>query len=207
MSKKKDFERKLHALFESRTHKILSIIGKAKPGKPKDADGKAVKKKIDGLTKLAEEILIKTKAKKEFDRLLKGRKQKQIYIDKSKGISIAKKKKEFTEKYNKYIKNPNCVYAFWDAKDPKNKKCIYVGRTTIGAERPASHFEKRWFPQVTYVYLYPNPKSHLAKLECLATHLFNPVKKEKKPANKKYWQGCPVCEGVEYIREELSKIF
>jgi hypothetical protein len=56
------------------------------------------------------------------------------------------------------------------------------------------------------VFMVRGP-SHVAKVECLATHLYEPRDRQVKPARVKWGKECPICRKHDHIREELQHLF
>lgn len=128
--------------------------------------------------------------------------KRQWHSKKGKGFGREAKKQSFKRWYEKNITTENCVYAFWNG-----KRCLYVGRTLNGKGRPTSHFEKHWFGKATRVDVYGfDRRRDVLCFECLLTHRRNPSSKIK-PAKKKYYLLCPVCEGKDFIGDEVRWIF
>lgn len=196
-----EFDRKLKKLFSDRTHWLLSLIKKPKPGKAPSIDKKKVEKNVSMLQVLATKALLRNRAITSLTNLYDTKKQWRVTTQK--GWGVAQKKRAFIEWFDKYIPFDNCVYAFW-----AKRRCRYVGRTLKGKNRPQSHFEKHWFTGVTRIDIYAARASRdISKLECLATHRFLPSHNKIKPSSRKGNSKCPICQTHKAIRSEVKSIF
>jgi hypothetical protein len=195
------FERELQKLFHRRTSWLRKAIGKNRPGRPHMFNRRRVEPKLNELGELAAKILVRRRARKEFRRVVDGK--RQWHIKRGKGFGISAKGKKFKRWYEKYIGNKNCVYLFWSGKG-----CVYVGRTLRGKGRPVVWFDRVWFQPVSRIDIYSVPRrSEVPKAECLAVHLFDPSKNKNWPSIGSYTKKCPICRATKEIDHELKSIF
>lgn len=195
------FDRKLAALFKDRTHWLRSQVRKPRPGKAPSFNKKKVERGIKKLQDLTTECLLHSHAVKGLGKLYDVKKQWRVTANK--GWGVDGKRKAFVQWFEKHIPYENCVYAFW-----RNRKCRYIGRTMGGKNRPQSQFQKYWFRGVTRVDIYASRSSKdIPKLECLASHRFEPTYSKIKPAARKWSSKCPICETRKAVRDEVKAIF
>ena len=196
----RDFERVLGRLLRARTHRISSVV-QAKPGPAPNITRAKLTNAIDKLQSLAERELLRQKHVKG---ILQGfNYKKQWHAKKGKGWGVDAKKKNFKQWYERHIRTRNCVYAFWS-----RSKCVYVGRTLNGKGRPTSHFDKRWFGSITRLDIYGfDRKREVPRFECMLTHRHRPTQSKIRPATKKYYARCPICEARKKIRNEMRSLF
>jgi hypothetical protein len=195
------FERELEKLFQRRTSWLKQALGKNKPGRPRIFNKKKVGPKLYELGELAAEILVRRRARKEFNRSMDGK--RQWHVKRGKGSGVDNKRKKFKRWYDKYIGNRNCVYVFWSG-----KTCVYVGRTSRGKGRPAGWFDRVWFQPVSRIDIYSVlRRSEVPKVECLAIHLFDPTENKNWPSIGSYTKKCPICRATKEIDHELKSIF
>jgi len=201
MALTKEFEKKLNRLFFRRTAWLRKAIGKQRPGRPHEFNRKQVSPTLHDLGELAAEILVKRRARKEFRDSYDVKRQWQV--KRGKGHGIDAKRDSFKAWYEKRMGNTNCVYVFW-----AKRRCVYVGRTRRGHDRPAGWFDRYWFQPVSRIDIYSvNQPSVVPKTECLAMHLFDPTENENWPAIGKYTKKCPICDATKDIDRELKSIF
>jgi hypothetical protein len=115
------------------------------------------------------------------------------------------KNEEAKEKFIQKLRqdtHENFIYVFWG----KHKKCLYVGRTTKGINRPANHFLSYWLKDAGKVEIFPIlNKKNLNKAECLAIHFFQPeINKTKFASIVGKSPKCPVCNQLRLVKKELS---
>jgi hypothetical protein len=194
------FSKELENLFKTRTAWLRVAIGKKRPGPVPAFTKKKVKRAVDKLVATARQIIVKERARGEFDGAVTDKRQWHV---RNKGWGVLAKRESFKRWYKKHIHGQNCVYVFWSG-----RKCKYVGRTLSGKGRPSSWFDKYWFGGVTRIDIYPvkNP-TIVPKAECLAIDLFEPRRNEISPARPKYAKQCPICAAEKEIRRELNSIF
>jgi len=194
------FDRHLQKLFDDRTHWLRRQVRKPGRGKAPSLNRAKVDRAIHRLQSLAEDYQLNSHAIARLRGLYKLKKQ---WHTSNKGWGIDQKRKAFVQWFDKNIRHDNCVYVFW-----AKRKCRYVGRTLAGKNRPQSQFQKYWFLGVTRVDIYASQGAReIPKLECLATHLFQPIYSKVKPAAQKWFSKCPICETRRLIRSELKAIF
>jgi hypothetical protein len=195
------FDRKLVGLFKDRTHWLRMQVRKPRPGNAPSFNKKKVEREITKLQNLATKCLLHSHAVKGLGDLYDVK--KQWHVTASKGYGIDSKRKAFIQWFENHIPYDNCVYAFW-----RNRKCRYIGRTMGGKNRPQSQFQKYWFPGVTRIDIYASRGSRdIPRLECLASHRFEPTYSKIKPASRKWNSKCPICETRKAVRDEVKAIF
>jgi hypothetical protein len=201
MSLAKAFDRELKSLFERRTAWLHRALGKKQPGRPHEFTKKKVGPKLYGLGEIAAQILVRRRARKDFNRSVD--RLRQWHVKRGKGHGVRAKKESFREWYDKKIGHRNCVYVFWAKRD-----CVYVGRTSRGKSRPVGWFDRYWFSRVTRIDIHTvHRRSEVPKVECLAIHLFDPAENENWPSIGKYTKKCPICKTTKDIDAELKNIF
>jgi hypothetical protein len=194
------FDHQLERLFDDRTHWLKAQVRKPGVGKAPTFGRSKVNKAIRQLKKQASLCLLPKYRGREFRKLYDNKKQWQV---KSKGWGLDRKRRSFDVWFERYIPHTNCVYLFW-----AGRKCRYIGRTLKGKGRPQSHFEKAWFGAVTRIDILSCKKArNVPKLECIATHRFDPTYSKIKPAAKKWAAKCPICETHKRIRNEVRSLF
>jgi hypothetical protein len=200
MAAVKQFERGLNRLFSRRTAWLRRAVGRKRPG-PVPVFSKAkVQPHITALARSAREILLNKRARAEFRKAILPKRGWQV---KGKAFGFRAKKAKFQQWYDDKIGNSNCVYVFWS-----RRRCVYIGKTIRGRGRPASHFNKIWFPVITRIDIYPVPhRSEVPMAECLAIDLFKPRENQNRAAKVKYSKKCPVCAAVKDIKRELRSLF
>jgi hypothetical protein len=60
---------------------------------------------------------------------------------------------------------------------------------------------------VTRVDVHVSQYSLLPKLECLATHRFQPINNKIRPSKKKWAKKCSICKLRKEVGRELKRIF
>lgn len=201
MALSNEFERRLEKLFDRRTSWLRQAIGKNRPGRPHIFNREKVEPKLRELGELAMEILVRRRGRKEFRRVVDGK--RQWHVKRGKGFGVDAKRKSFRQWYEKHIGHKNCVYVFWS-----RRECVYVGRTSRGKGRPSGWFDRVWFQPVTRIDIYPVPRrSEVPKAECLAVHIFDPSENKNRPSIGSYTKKCPICADTKEIDAELKSIF
>src|SRR5439155_14713647 len=132
------FERELHKLFHRRTSWLRNAVGKKRLGRPPIFNRRKVEPKLDQLSEIAAQIVVRRRARRDLLRAVDGK--RQWHVKRGKGFGVDVKKQRFKRWYDRRIGNRNCVYAFWS-----KKGCVYVGRTLRGHGRPAGWFDRIWF--------------------------------------------------------------
>jgi len=193
-----EFDKRLHKLFDDRTHWLRAQVRKSKPGPAPQFSKKKVKSSIKKLQTLATKCLLRSYAVDGLDELYNQKKQWHVT-----GWGVDQKQRAFVRWFEKTIHYKNCVYVFW-----AKRRCRYVGRTLKGKNRPQGQFQKFWFPGVTRIDIYAaRGRKDVPKLECLATHRFKPTRSKNKPAARKWTAKCPICEAHKAIQSEVKSIF
>jgi hypothetical protein len=194
-----EFNQKLDKLFHDRTHWLRAIVKTTKRGKPPVVDKYKVDATIDDMQQLASECVAEKYAKDEFAALVKKKKQWHV-----RGWGPDSKKDKFLTWLDEHVTYSNYIYIFWG----NNKRCLYVGKTEDGGNRPTAHFEKYWFVQAKRVDIHAvSARTQVLKLECLAKHRFLPIYNKILPPTKLWYKKCPVCEVHVLIHDEMRRIF
>jgi hypothetical protein len=129
---------------------------------------------------------------------------KRYWQIKNKGWGWYKKRDSFNAWYLTRKFPEFCVYRMMG----KRNRCIYIGRTGGGGDRPAQHFEKTWFSKVSRIEIYPfASKSKVPRFECLLSHRDYPERLFVKPSMKAYHAHCPICDTQTAVRKELLRLF
>jgi hypothetical protein len=102
------FSRELMKLFKRRTAWLHSAIGKKRPGPAPAFTKKKVTLALDKLAETAREIVVKMRARAEFNAAVIAKRQWHV---KSKGWGVPAKKTSFKRWYVKNIHGHNCVYV------------------------------------------------------------------------------------------------
>ena len=196
----KEFDRELNTLFRKRTHGLRAYMWPISGTAP-HLSRKDIGSTIRRLRKIAESDYLKSRYSRRL--LSEHGYKRQWHSKKGKGFGRDAKKRSFKRWYEKKITTKNCVYAFWNG-----KRCLYIGRTLNGKGRPTSHFEKHWFGKATRVDVYGfKRRRDVPRFECLLTHKRQPSYSKIKPARKKYYTSCPICDGKKFIGDEVRWIF
>jgi len=199
-SSERQFDEVLQSLFEARTHDLRSEIWTARGPAPKFTKRK-IRNAINQLLNLAEEALLRSKQSKEI--IGNYDYKKQWHPKRGKGYGRSAKKQNFQQWYERHITTQNCVYVFWSP-----SSCLYVGRTLNGKGRPTGHFEKHWFGNATRVDVYGfDRKRNVPRFECMFTHWREPSYSKIKPASKKYYSRCPICDVQRHVKTEIKSLF
>lgn len=201
MSNAVQFRVELDDLFSRRSAWLQGVLGERRPGPPPTLKKSHVRRAIHRLQELASDSLARHLARREFNHGVMIR--RSWHPKDGKGWSYDDKRSRFKSWYRAEINAKNCIYVLWN-----QKRCVYVGKTTRGGGRIASHFDKRWFPWVTRIDIYET-RGHrvLPALECVAIHRFQPLKNRAKAETKKWTRRCPLCEIHRGIESELKSIF
>jgi hypothetical protein len=189
-----EFSRLLDQMMDRRVDAIKRLVIPTK-GAPK----KMNKRVRDGIRAKvldsASQLLVRAKAKKEFQELVKPRQLRFIA-----GYGI---RGRFDNLYSWARKNLNgpVIYSFW-----KGKRCLYVGKGK-------SYRRLRVYRNSHYLSLADNLKvwqvrsrNKVASAECLAVHLFEPHFNENKPAKVKWGKKCPVCRCHDQLKEDFDSL-
>lgn len=197
----KNFEAKLHDLFGRRTHWLRTQVKKPAGGRPPKFNRKEIDSAIEKLKEISTKCLLQTNIMADFKNHYETK--KQWHITSKKGWGAENKKKKFNSWFEKNIESDGLVYIFWG----KGKKCLYVGRTIKGKQRPQSHFHRDWFKEARRIDVFTATPKNIPMMECLATHRYNPTQSKIKPSKKKYFKKCPICETHKKIQQEVRSIF
>ncbi len=197
----RQFDYEVNRLFAHRTDYLRHLVRRRSPGKPPTFNAKRLRRKIRLLQELAEVSIANSKfLRKEFSSLVQFRKRWHPRKGGRRGADS--KRKGFDRFWQNRIGNRNFVYIFW-----QDRVCRYVGRTGAGRKRPQAHFSRPWFPRITRIDVDVAPYSYLPKLECLATHRFQPINNKIRPSARKWAKKCSICKVRKNVRTELKRIF
>lgn len=195
------FDEELEELFRRRTHWIRSKVRKPTVGQPPRFARKHVNEAIRRLNNITEASLLREHAVQSLSDIYDDR--RQWHVTRNKGWGPERKRKAFLKWYENRELSKNCVYVFW-----AGNNCRYIGRTLNGKNRPQAHFHKEWFRGVKRIDIYcSRTKRNVPKLECLATHRFKPKYSKIKPATRKWYSRCPICEAQRMIRQDVRSMF
>jgi hypothetical protein len=151
---------------------------------------------INDILEIASRIVLKREGHREFDRVVVGRRLRMI-----KGRGLLERGDNLVGWAREKLRGP-IVYAFW-----RRRKCLYVGKGESW-RRLTSYRKSAYMIEATCLEVFlVSGKSNLAKVECLATHMFNPRDIKAMPAEVRWGKTCPVCEKHDRIRSELRAIF
>ena len=198
MSYTNQFKKELHSLFDLRTAWLMKILGAKKIGKPTKFNKDKVKKSIQIIQNYASKAFVNKISKYELDKSTKIIKNHKIQ-----GHGIKQKKKDIKDWYDNTIHSANCVYMFFN----KDNKCLYVGRSSSGKHRPASHCEKFWFKYANRIKVVATIQSESSKIECMAIHRYLPRYNINTPSKSKWTKKCPICKIHKDIKNEIESIF
>lgn len=201
MAHSAEFRRELNALFERRTYWLLKTVETPSPGSPPSLSRKNVRKTVSRLQEIASAALAHRWARARFKEAVEQK--RRWHPKKGKGRGFEAKRSAFKAWYLREIGRANCIYVFWNG-----RSCVYVGKTTKGAGRITSHFEKTWFQPVSRVDVYRTKgRRNLPALECLAIHRFRPRRNKFRAEERRWTTKCPLCRVHRQIDAELSQIF
>jgi hypothetical protein len=201
MNAEKRFLADLNEMFNCRIGNLKSIMEITVPKQSKQKFTRDfLRQKVYRLCELATDEFVGDYFKKEVKRETISDEEYTIA-----GRGIREKKTLFKQWVkDRFPESPLLVYVFTS----KSGRCLYVGKTGRGGKRPLSQFDKHWIHQAKYVWIYEvKNKSHLPKLECLATHFFCPGELQKQPSAHKWTKACPICEKHKLIQKEISLVF
>ena len=199
MGYESEYKRILNKLFAARVRDLVSLIGKNKPGKPLEITKDKLDEYIEKLKELVESAIGKELLNEELDTA----KDHHKWLIKGRGVEA--RIEEFNNWYKDNFGNDsNCVYMYWAEGD----KCIYVGRGTSGGQRPGSHLVDVRFQSSKWleIYTFGGP-TLLHKIECMATHLYDPSLNKVASSRYERDKSCPLCIRYKIIEDELNAIF
>ncbi len=197
MSHINQFRKELHKLIELRTAWLFKKMGQRVIGKPPKLSNKKIEQSIAKIQDNASKIFVNKISKYEFNK-----KKRIIKNHKIIGRGVRNKQDDIKRWYDTHIKSQYCVYMFFD----NYNKCIYVGRTSNGKHRPASHCDKYWFKSVKRIKVIATQKADTPKIECMATHRYLPKYNIIAPSSSKWTKKCPICKVHSDIKTELISI-
>jgi len=196
MSYKKEFEKGLNKLWKYRRDNFLAIVGGKHRRKMSRKDRE---REIKSLSNQAVETMIRNKkTRKEFNQTTEEIKRLQI----PKG-NLQKRFNKFFQRAIKKIHNRKFIYIFWG----KEKKCLYVGESKVGIGRLRGYRRSIIFKEAKRAEIRVPVSKGLAKLECMAIHIWKPKYNEIKGPGAKYARKCPICKNTRRIRKELRSVF
>ena len=201
MARATEFRRELNKLFARRVAALSVILEKKRSGALPTLKKTHVRKTIKRLQQLVSDSLARDLAKKEFYHAVTQR--KQWHVKRGKGWTYRNRKRKFGDWFDQKISRKTCIYIVW-----KKRKCLYVGKTTTGQGRIASHFDKRWFSGATRLDIYgTRGRRYLPALECVAIHRFQPSINRFKAESRRWTRKCPLCKIHREIDSELRYVF
>ncbi|MCJ7543601.1 MAG: hypothetical protein MUP47_03380 [Phycisphaerae bacterium] len=196
MSLEKQFNRTLDGLWQRRTAELRALVTPQGRGRHSVFTKRVRKKYVGRLLDVATRLLVRREGKRGFNRVVERRLLRFV-----RGRGLDSRLTHLLNWAKRKCPGP-IVYAFWRA-----KKCLYVGK---GASwRRLRHYDKSaYLIQATCLEVFCiHGKSHLAKAECLATHLFRPRDQKIKPARQRWGKACPICRKHDRIRKDLHALF
>jgi len=192
MARLKQFDKKLHELWQRRIVHIESLVRK-RQGRPKSFTKKNRDKGIRELEEMADEIVTKQGAKAELTKITAYKKRRQI-----KGRGIANRYDRIIHWAEKKLPGA-IIYAFW-----KKKRCLYVGQG-ITWKRLRSYEKSIYLKEATLLKIIGvTSTSQIDKAECLSKHLYSPRDNKIDPAKTKWSKACPVCSTKTKTRTALK---
>jgi len=145
---------------------------------------------------VASQILVRRVAKRAFRDIADRR---QLHFVKGRGLLA--RGADLLEWAGRKLDGP-IVYVFW-----RGKRCLYVGKGN-SPRRLRNYQKSAYVIQATCVEVFEiSSRSHLARAECLATHLFMPRDNKVKAAKVKWGKACPVCKQHDGIHRTLRDLF
>jgi hypothetical protein len=195
--KKADIEEMLNMLLKAKANEILANF---KIGNRRSLTQENRNRKIGKIIGAVELILVKKMAKKKLKDLEKER-YRQYNIS---GTNKKEMEKNLRLWRKETIEDGKpIIYSFWKGRD----KCLKVGK---GEKATRLDNYDRYHD---YLKLGNNVRvssitnwQSLCMAECLATHLYNPRDKEKKPGHQKRQKRCPIHETCDDIRNQLKEL-
>ncbi|MES2155580.1 MAG: hypothetical protein V4510_10635 [bacterium] len=200
MGRSTEFRRELDRALDARTRWLRAVLDNPDLEPTDRLPRDKVHKIVFHMQRLASQALSSRLTHREFrahtEPVLRWR------VTAGKGRGPDQKKAAFKAWYRQTVRRSNCIYVF-----RSGNRAVYVGKTTIGASRPASHFSQHWFSGITHVDLHPVRGTRpLPALECLAIHKFEPSRNKVAAETRKWTSKCPLCEIHEEIDEQLRDI-
>ncbi len=191
----KRFSRLLDELWQRRTGALRRLVPGAAKGKRKKFTKKKRDQLIDKILDAAHQALVRKHGWKEYRKATNRSRQRHI-----KGFGI-KDRYQRIIRWAKKIRGP-IVYTFW-----RGNKCLYVGKGNT-YRRLRNYKKSIYLKDADLLEVWPViSKKHLAKVECLAMHLFEPRDNVIGPARKKWERKCPVCKNLRKLKRELKSLF
>ncbi len=195
-----EFRRELNRLVHARTRWLYRVLDNPYLEPTERLPRNRVNKAVLHLQSLASIALADRLAKKHFE---DSTERKRVWrVTARKGRGPDQKKAAFMAWYRSSVRKSTCIYVM-----RKGTRAVYVGKTTRGGGRPASHFGQHWFSGVTSVEVYPVRGSRaLPALECLAIHRFRPTRNKVAAETRKWTSKCPLCKIHQDLEEHLRDI-
>lgn len=196
MGDKKEFDKGLNDLWQYYRGNFLRILEGLHR---KKMSRKKREKKIHRLLELAIERMVRNNnIKKEFNQTAK--KIKRLEIPKG---NFQKRFGRFFQRAVSRIHNRKFIYIFWG----REKRCLYVGKSTTGTGRLRGYRRSIIFREATRAEIRVPVSRGLDKLECMAIHILKPKYNEITPTKTKYTRKCPICKNAKRIKKELRSVF
>ncbi|MEK6985307.1 MAG: hypothetical protein AABX89_02865 [Candidatus Thermoplasmatota archaeon] len=200
MSKAGDFRREVNRLVAKRTRWLLRVLENPNEPPTERLSRNQVNRAVEHLQHIASDALTDRLAGREFQASTESRIRWTVNAGKGRGPD--QKKAAFKKWYKEEVRKSTCIYVF-----RAGERAIYVGKTTKGGGRPASHFSQHWFSAVKSVDVYPVRGSRpLPALECLAIHSFQPSRNKVAAETRKWTNKCPLCQIHQEIDDQLRDI-
>src|SRR5207249_2415022 len=111
MALTKDFERQLEKLLDRRTAWLRRAIGRKRPGPAPMFTKSKVKPRVERLTEIARDIVLRKRGSKELRRCVEFK--RRWFPKRGKGKGVDARKASFKRWYDRKIGSRNCVYVFW----------------------------------------------------------------------------------------------
>jgi hypothetical protein len=189
-----EFLRLLDRAMKRRTDAMRRLVIPTK-GAPKKMNKRVRDSLRADLLDSASQLLVREKARKEFQRLATPR---QLRFIAGHGI-----RKRFDNLYSWARENLHgpVIYSFW-----KGSRCLYVGKGK--SYRRLSAYKGHHYLTVadSLKVWQVRSKNKVPSAECLAVHLFRPRFNENKPAKVKWGKKCPVCRSHDELKEDLDSL-
>lgn len=198
MSAENQFKKTLDELWHRRRVDLLHELSLNGRGKPLELSRKIRDERIKRLQQLATKILIHGGAKKVLRKMTRFVYQNRI------NKKEARRPKLLVHWAQDMVSGP-AVYSFW-----KQHRCLYVGQAKDFVMRLKSYKAQRckWLVTGVNMKVYGIKSARrLAKAECLAINLFQPVENDHRAPNGKYDRKCKICAVHDKIKSELQSIF
>lgn len=188
------FVRQLNKVMKRRTDAIRRIVVPSR-GAPAKMNKEIRDRYRVSLLDLASQILVRGKARKEFERLVHPRRLRSIS-----GRGIQNRFDGLYSWAQENLRGP-IVYSFW-----KRSSCLYVGKGKSYRRLRGYQGAHRLMVADSLKVWQVKSRSKLPSAECLAVHLFKPSENKNKPAKVKWGKKCPVCRRHDELKGELDSL-